>query len=71
LRSYGAHSGIKGFGFLLYVKYQSPLEIWIDKINDFNPDVIIVIICGQELCDLISKIRLRYVLELIPEANRK
>ncbi|MFT9496200.1 MULTISPECIES: phenylacetate--CoA ligase family protein [Thermotaleaceae] len=56
-----AHSGIKGFGFHpLLLNINLPLEIWIDKINDFNPDVIIGYPSAVKiLCDLISENKIK------------
>jgi len=51
-----ANSGIKGFGFRpLLLNINLSLELWIDKINRFNPDVIIGYPSAIKiLCDLIS-----------------
>lgn len=52
-----ANAGIKGFGFEpLLVNINMPLNKWVDKIQDFQPNVIIGYPSGvQILCDLISE----------------
>ncbi|MEQ8156356.1 MAG: hypothetical protein ABRQ25_16005 [Clostridiaceae bacterium] len=55
------YEGVKGFGFKpLLLNINLPLEIWIEKINGFNPDVIIGYPSAIKIiCDLISECRIK------------
>lgn len=56
-----ASSGIKSFGFRpLLLNINLPLELWVDKINRFNPDVIIGYPSAIEiLCELIADSKIK------------
>jgi phenylacetate-CoA ligase len=52
-----ANAGIKGYGFKrLIFNINNPLDSWVDRIQDFNPNVIIGYPSGVKiLCDLLNK----------------
>lgn len=55
------YEGVKGFGFKpLLLNINLPLEIWVEKINGFNPHAIIGYPSAIKIiCDLISECRIK------------